>query len=98
MPAAAEFGNSRIEGRKMLLKWDLAKKTVSTEEDGSDREESAKISGSGKSSHTGEGILNVNRKLRNRNPHRHRKAKITAGFTAFSADYHVPKSHPPKNN
>ena len=100
VPAAVEVGNSRLEGRKMMLKLDLDKKTVSVE--GSDGEESEKISGAdnrsvGKSSHSGKGILNVNCKLRNRNPHRHRKAK-TAGFTAFSADYHVPKSHPPKNN
>lgn len=45
--------------------------------------------------------LNVERKLRNRSHHRgtngHHKVKM-AGFAAFSADYHVPKSHPPRNN
>lgn len=99
MPAAAEVGNSRLEGRKMMLKWGLDKKTVTVE--GSDGEESAKITGAdqsvGQNSHRGKGILNVNCKLRNRNPHRHGKAN-KAGLTAFSADYHVPKSHPPKNN
>ena len=100
VPAAAEVRNSRLEGRKMMLKWDLDKKKVTVE--GSDGEESAKISGAdhqsvGKSSHRGKGILNVNHKLRNRNPHRHGKPKM-AGFTAFSSDYHVPTSHPPKNN
>ena len=102
VPAVAEVWNSRLEGRKMMLKKALDKKTVTVE--GSDEEESAKISGAdyqsvGKSSHRGKGILNVNRRLRNRNhhPYRHGKPKM-AGFTAFSADYHVPKSHPPKNN
>lgn len=45
--------------------------------------------------------LNVERKLRNRSHHNstngHHKVKM-AGFAAFSADYHVPKSHPPRNN
>ncbi|XWS60391.1 hypothetical protein CRYUN_Cryun07bG0032500 [Craigia yunnanensis] len=100
VPAAAEVWNSRLEGRKMMLKWALDKKTVTIE--GSDEGENAKISGAdyqpvGKSSHRGKGILNVNRKLRNRNPHRHGKPKM-AGFTAFSSDYYVPRSHPPKNN
>ncbi|GMI76761.1 hypothetical protein HRI_001345400 [Hibiscus trionum] len=31
------------------------------------------------------------------NHHRHGKTK-TGGFSAFSADYHVPKPHPPKHN
>ncbi|XP_017972569.1 PREDICTED: uncharacterized protein LOC18604918 [Theobroma cacao] len=43
VPAAAEVGNSRLEGRKMMLKWGLDKKTVTVE--GSDGEESAKITG-----------------------------------------------------
>ncbi|XVE56746.1 hypothetical protein DITRI_Ditri04bG0035700 [Diplodiscus trichospermus] len=103
VPAAAEVWNSRLEGRKMMPKWVLDRKTVTVE--GSDEEQQrAKVSGAdyqsvGKRSLGGKGILNVNRKLRNRNshPHRHGKPKM-AGFTAFSADYHVPKSHPPKNN
>ena len=101
VPAATEVWNSRLEGRKMMLKWGLDKKTVTIE--GSDEAKNAKISGAdyksvGKStSHRGKGILNVNHKLRNRNPHRHGKPKM-AGFTAFSSDYHVPTSHPPKNN
>ncbi|XWS37230.1 hypothetical protein CRYUN_Cryun19dG0025600 [Craigia yunnanensis] len=82
VPAAVEVGNSRLEGRKMMLKWDLDKKTVSVK--GSDGEESEKISdnpSAGKSSHRGKGLLNVNCKLRNRNPHRHRKGKITGKVT-----------------
>lgn len=45
-------------------------------------------------------ILNAERKLRSRSHHGtdgHHKVKM-AGFAAFSADYHVPKSHPPRNN
>ncbi|KAL1090103.1 hypothetical protein V6Z11_D07G065800 [Gossypium hirsutum] len=74
-------------------------------------EEGANISGSNHHfiNHTSseEAILNVNRKSRNTNHHhhhnrrrrrrRHGKTKMT-GFTALNADYHVPKSHPPKNN
>ncbi|XVE54639.1 hypothetical protein DITRI_Ditri03aG0098300 [Diplodiscus trichospermus] len=47
MPAAAEAGNSRLEGRKMMLKWDVNKQRVSLSVEGSDGEESAKISGHG---------------------------------------------------
>lgn len=103
VPAAAEVWDARLDGRKMMFKWGSDKKTVAVLE-GSDEEDSAKISGAddqsvGTSNHTEKGILNVNRKVRNRNRHSHRHEKPkTAGFTAFSADYHVPKSHPPKNN
>ncbi|XVF11721.1 hypothetical protein REPUB_Repub08aG0052300 [Reevesia pubescens] len=74
VPAVAEVGNWRLEGRKMMLKWALDKKTVTVE--GSDGEENTKTSGAdyqsvGKSSYRGKGILNVDRKLRNRNPHLH---------------------------
>ncbi|OMO67954.1 hypothetical protein CCACVL1_20171, partial [Corchorus capsularis] len=48
VPAAAEaeVGNTRLEGRKMMLKWGLDRKAMAVE--GADGEESAKISGKGR--------------------------------------------------
>ncbi|OMO69965.1 hypothetical protein COLO4_28839 [Corchorus olitorius] len=46
VPAAAEVGNTRLEGRKMMLKWGLDRKAMAVE--GADGAESAKISGKGR--------------------------------------------------
>ncbi|KAK8583969.1 hypothetical protein V6N13_109368 [Hibiscus sabdariffa] len=79
--------NSRLEARKMMLK------------EGSDREDSANVAGYsdqsfGKSGHRSSEKAILKRK---QNHHRRGKTKM-GGFSAFSADYHVPKPHPPKHN
>ena len=51
----------------------------------------------GNCKHKGKGMLNVEGKFSNRSPHPAVKVRM-GGFIAFSADYHVPKPHPPKNN
>ncbi|KAK8515814.1 hypothetical protein V6N13_096859 [Hibiscus sabdariffa] len=56
--------------------------------EGSDREESANVAGYSDQSVGKKAILK-----RKQNHHRN-----TGGFSAFSADYHVPKPHPPKHN
>uniref|UniRef100_A0A2N9F4J5 BURP domain-containing protein n=1 Tax=Fagus sylvatica TaxID=28930 RepID=A0A2N9F4J5_FAGSY len=95
VPVPAEVGNAKLRGRKMMIKRAL----------GMVKEESligdnSKIKGAAHSvvncNHEGKGVLNVNCKLRKRGP-KPMGVKM-AGFVAFNADYHVPKSHPPKNN
>ena len=69
-------------------------------EEGLKGEDSKNIKGAvpsvGNCNHEGKGVLNVNSKLRKRGP-KPVDVKM-AGFVAFNADYHVPRSHPPKNN
>ncbi|KAL9438369.1 hypothetical protein AB3S75_024111 [Citrus x aurantiifolia] len=106
VPTGAEVvGVTKFKGRKMTSKRSfLGKETV--KEDVLNQEESTipgaahVINGNCKRKRKGS-ALNVERKLRNRSRHHgtngHHKVKM-AGFAAFSADYHVPKSHPPRNN
>ncbi|KAK0587333.1 hypothetical protein LWI29_021107 [Acer saccharum] len=84
VPSAAEDENSKLGGRKMIVKEMIQE------------EDSAIISGAAHQ-YRRKGILNVECKLRNRTTSPSKKVKM-GGFTAFNADYHVPKSHPPKNN
>ncbi|XP_031287583.1 uncharacterized protein LOC116146317 [Pistacia vera] len=87
-------GVAVLGGRKRMLKRGLAKEEVLNREDS--------ISGAahsvGNCNRRRKGILNVECKLRKRGPQPHHKKVKMGGFTAFSADYHVPKSHPPRNN
>lgn len=89
VPGAAVLG-----GRKRMLKRDSKKEEVVHQEDS--------ISGAahsvGKCNPERKGKLNIKSKLRNRSPQPHHEKVKTGGFTAFSADYHVPRSHPPRNN
>lgn len=71
-------------------------------EEGLKGEDSKNIKGAvvpsvGNCNHEGKGVLNENCKLRKRGPKPAVDVKM-AGFVAFNADYHVPRSHPPKNN
>ncbi|KAK4842999.1 hypothetical protein QYF36_002543 [Acer negundo] len=84
VPSTAEGENTKLGGRKMMVKEMIQE------------EDSAIISGAAHQ-YRRKGILNVECKLRNRTTSPSKKVKM-GGFTAFSADYHVPKSHPPKNN
>lgn len=87
-------GVAVLGGRKRMLKRGLAKEEVFNREDS--------ISGAahsvGNCNRKRKGILIVECKLRNRSPQPHHEKVKMGGFTAFSADYHVPKSHPPRNN
>lgn len=99
VPTAAEVEKTKLGGRKMMV----SKKSKRKEnmKEGASSEKDSTISGAthsaGHCNRRRRGILNVECKLRNRKPRTDRKFKM-AGFTAFNADYHVPKSHPPRNN
>ncbi|KAM3703358.1 hypothetical protein ACJW30_04G090500 [Castanea mollissima] len=94
--APAEVGDARLIGRKMMIKRVLG----IVKEEGLKGEDSKNIKGAvpsvGNCNHEGKGVLNENCKLRKRGP-KPMDVKM-AGFVAFNADYHVPRSHPPKNN
>ncbi|XP_057987622.1 uncharacterized protein LOC131171737 [Hevea brasiliensis] len=100
VPAAMdEVSNTRLGGRKMVLMKRVLREKMKEE---LLNKEDSKISGAarlvGNCNHrAGKGILNEKCKLmsgRRSVPLKDKRVR----FTAFSADYHVPKSHPPKNN
>ncbi|GKV25164.1 hypothetical protein SLEP1_g34642 [Rubroshorea leprosula] len=100
--ATAEDGNMRLEGRKMMSKGsNLVKKAVKA---GKLDAEETKISGAahsvGNCNDREKENLNIIRcnLIRNRSSLHHPVKVKKDGFTAFSADYSIPKSHPPKNN
>ncbi|WCJ35787.1 hypothetical protein M5689_017021 [Euphorbia peplus] len=81
-----EVRNERLKGRKMMVKKEEGVKV-----------EERKMSGAGNCEDT---IRNQKCKMmsistRSRNPNL--KDKMV-DFTAFTADYHLPKPHPPKHN
>ncbi|KAF1867656.1 hypothetical protein Lal_00050088 [Lupinus albus] len=105
VPTVAET-NTRLwflRRRKMMSKEVLSKSKVVESEDrngnnskGSTTKKKAHCM-IGKCNHVkGEGILNVKREFIKRNGV-YVKVKMH-GFVTINADYHYPKSHPPKNN
>ncbi|KAK2663468.1 hypothetical protein Ddye_002042 [Dipteronia dyeriana] len=91
VPSAAEDESTKLGGRKMMVK------EMIKEEDSAIISDAAHSVGYCNHQYRRIGILNVECKLRNRTGSPSMKVKM-GGFTAFSADYHVPKSHPPRNN
>ncbi|KAJ9140594.1 hypothetical protein P3X46_031226 [Hevea brasiliensis] len=97
--AIAEVSNTRLRGRKMMLMKRVLREKMKEEPL---NKENSKISGAAHfvgncNLRSGKGILNGKCKLtsdRRSNPLKDKRVR----FTAFSADYHVPKPHPPKNN
>ncbi|EEF47698.1 conserved hypothetical protein [Ricinus communis] len=89
---ADEVSNTKLGGRKMMLKMVLKKDEVLNTDD-------TKISGAANFEDScKKGILRGNCKLMSNRISSHPLNDRMVGFTTFSADYHVPKSHPPKNN
>lgn len=90
----AKDGNIRLEGRKMMSRSpNSEKKAVKTSN--LDAKE-AKNSGAAPSVGNNQNILRS--KLTTKSTLRPPVKAKMAGFTAFSLDYHVPQSHPPRNN
>ncbi|KAG8639014.1 uncharacterized protein LOC110600157 [Manihot esculenta] len=100
VPAAmAELSDTRLRGRKMkLTRMGLQEKMKEESLNKEDLEFSGAAHFVGNCDHrTGKRILNGKCKRmsgRRSNPLKDKRAR----FTDFSADYHVPRPHPPKNN
>ncbi|KAM7479790.1 hypothetical protein LguiA_028003 [Lonicera macranthoides] len=97
VPTAAEVaGSDKIGGRKMMM---MKKKK---DENIMNGELSSKISGAtdnvGNCNNKGKRKHNIDCRLRNSSRRRHDVKLKMGSFAVLNADYHVPKSHPPKNN
>lgn len=102
VPAPREARNGKTGGRKMMKRRVLLKE-IGKDGDIKIDEEASKISGAahkGKCSHKGKRKLNIKRKTSGRGSiHHHMRIRVEmSSFVALNADYHAPKSHPPKNN
>ncbi|KAM7279608.1 hypothetical protein ACFE04_006742 [Oxalis oulophora] len=80
---SVELTSMRLKGRKILMSPKESPMIVKAEKDDS----LTKNSLPREASRHENGVLDVEQSLRNRSP-----------FTAFTADYNVPKPHPPKHN
>lgn len=96
---AAEVRNTRLGGRKMMLKRTMGRKMVEADAGcrGASQISGAFLVAENSTDHKGKRKLKGESKFSNRSPHPVVKVKV-GGFVAFNADYHVPKPHPPKNN
>ncbi|XP_020522608.1 uncharacterized protein LOC110007218 [Amborella trichopoda] len=87
-----------LKGRKMAMKETVMKKKTGAEDK---NHVASRISGAipsvGKHEHEGKGQYNVNCKMSAKAclPF---KANAVVVLTSFSADYHMPDHHPPRNN
>ncbi|KAL5725706.1 hypothetical protein ACHQM5_008822 [Ranunculus cassubicifolius] len=101
VPTLTVAKGNKLGGRKMVV--DIGMKKDQLMKDAVLNQETTKISGAnhfvGKSYHQeGNGEMNVNRNMRDR-IRTLLPVKVNGdSFIAFSADYHIPKQHPPKHN
>ncbi|OIT21641.1 PREDICTED: uncharacterized protein LOC109218655 [Nicotiana attenuata] len=82
-PASIQFASDRVGGRKTMLEQRNMKQSTK------------KIKAMPSK---GQGKLRMQSKLNGRNSHSDNVKVNRGSFTAFSADYHMPRTHPPKNN
>ncbi|XP_009793278.1 uncharacterized protein [Nicotiana sylvestris] len=83
-PATIQVASGRIGGRKRMV------------EQRNMRQSTKKIEGI--MPNRGQGKLRIQSKLNGKNSHSDNVKVNRGSFTAFSADYHMPRTHPPKNN
>ncbi|XP_016474393.1 uncharacterized protein LOC107796163 [Nicotiana tabacum] len=81
--ASIQFASDRIRGRKRML------------EQRNMRQSTKKIEAMPSK---GQGKLRMQNKVSGRSSHSDNVKVNRGSFTAFSADYHMPRTHPPKNN
>ena len=99
-PRVAADTSGKFGGRKMMLEIKGLSNEVKQEESKKTSEEASKISGAssvGNSKHTWKGKLSMQSKLSSRSVNHHLKVNM-GGFMALNADYHMAKTHPPRNN
>ncbi|XP_027123972.2 uncharacterized protein LOC113768900 [Coffea eugenioides] len=99
-PRVAADTSGKFGGRKMMLEIKGLSNEVKKEETKKTSEEASKISGAssvGNSKHTWKGKLSMQSKLSSRSVNHHLKVNM-GGFMALNADYHMAKTHPPRNN
>ncbi|WMV21667.1 hypothetical protein MTR67_015052 [Solanum verrucosum] len=94
VPAAAEFSNVKMGGRKMMIEKKEDMKEVKKAE--SSGAASASIHSIGNLKyHKGQGKL---RKMSGISSKSHSMKANRGSFVALNADYHMARPHPPKNN
>ncbi|KAK4735464.1 hypothetical protein R3W88_009725 [Solanum pinnatisectum] len=94
VPAAAEFSNGKMGGRKMMIEKKEGMKEVK------------KVDSSGAASASVHSVGNIKyqkgqgklREMRGISSKSHSMKANTGSFVALNADYHMARPHPPKNN